>query len=107
MPISFKAAAMRSGVTAMLTPRASRTSALPHLLQTPLLPCLATATPAPAVAKAAAVETLNVWRPSPPVPQVSTMTAYVPLIGVDFSRMASTLPAIMSGVAPRMRRAVM
>ena len=37
------------------------------------LPCLATVNPAPATTKAVVVEILNVCRPSPPVPQVSTI----------------------------------
>ena len=56
----------------MLTPRASRMSALPHWLDNDRLPCLATFTPAPATTKAATVEILNVQAPSPPVPQVSS-----------------------------------
>src|SRR5258707_12046366 len=44
----------------ILTPRASITSAEPHLEVMPRLPCLATRTPAPAIVSAAAVEILNV-----------------------------------------------
>ena len=39
-----------------------------------LVPCLATFTPPPAATRAAAVEMLRVCRPSPPVPQVSTVS---------------------------------
>ena len=56
-------------------PRASRTSAEPHLLVTARLPCLATLTPAAAATRAAAVEMLKVFAPSPPVPQVSTSSS--------------------------------
>ena len=56
----------------MLTPRASITSAEPHLEVTLRLPCLATRTPAPATTNAVAVEMLKVPLASPPVPQVST-----------------------------------
>ncbi len=61
-----------SGSISILTPRAASTSALPERLETERLPCLATGTPAAAATRAAAVEMLNVPRPSPPVPQVST-----------------------------------
>jgi len=56
----------------MFTPRASITSAEPHLEVIPRLPCLATRTPAPAIVRAVAVEMLKVSLASPPVPQVST-----------------------------------
>src|SRR5271157_4294287 len=56
----------------ILIPSDSSTSALPHLLDTERLPCLATAAPAPEATNAAAVEMLNVPALSPPVPHVST-----------------------------------
>ena len=56
----------------IFTPRASITSAEPHLELRLRLPCLATRTPAPATTNAVAVEILKVPRASPPVPQVST-----------------------------------
>ena len=72
MPISRIDRAASSGVTSVMrTPKASRTSALPLLLDIDRLPCLATCAPAPAITIATAVETLNVPEPSPPVPQVS------------------------------------
>ena len=49
------------------------TSALPLLLVMARLPCLATVTPAEAQRMATVVEMLNVFRPSPPVPQTSRM----------------------------------
>ena len=52
-------------------PKDSKTSALPVWLDIALLPCLAILIPIPADTNAAAVEMLNVPRPSPPVPQVS------------------------------------
>ena len=64
-----------AGGTARLMPNSSNTSAEPDLLVTERLPCLATATPAPATTKAAAVEILKVFSLSPPVPQVSMMCA--------------------------------
>ncbi len=57
----------------MGTPSASTTSALPALLDTARLPCLATGTPSDDTTIAAAVETLSVPSPSPPVPHVSSV----------------------------------
>ena len=100
--------ALASGGMSILIPRASRTSALPHLLETPRLPCLATLTPPAAQMSAAAVEMLKVPEPSPPVPQVSRMgTPSGTAIGVAFSRITRTNPRIFSTVSPFMRRAVM
>ena len=66
------ASARRSrGGAATLTPSASKTSALPHRLDTDRLPCLATVTPHAATTIAAADEMLNVPERSPPVPHVS------------------------------------
>ena len=65
-----------SGVSPMFTPSASSTSALPDLLDTERLPCLATLAPAAAATKAAAVEMLKVCALSPPVPQVSSRCAW-------------------------------
>src|SRR5664280_36346 len=59
----------------MSTPSAARTSAEPHADETARLPCFATGAPAPATTKAAAVETLNVPSPSPPVPHTSIARA--------------------------------
>ena len=72
MPISSRHWGIRSSGRSIATPRASSTSALPQRLEIERLPCLATRTPAAAATSAAAVETLNVPRPSPPVPQVSS-----------------------------------
>ena len=71
IPTSSKASATFSGVAASLTPKYSKTSAEPTLLEAERLPCLATFTPAAAATKATAVEILKVDAPSPPVPQVS------------------------------------
>ena len=46
------------GLRLILTPKASRTSALPQRLLAFLLPCFATFTPAPATTKAVAVDML-------------------------------------------------
>ena len=48
------------------------TSEEPELVDTPRLPCLAMVTPAAAATKADAVDTLNKFEPSPPVPTIST-----------------------------------
>jgi anthranilate phosphoribosyltransferase len=60
------------GDSAILTPAASSTSALPDLPVAARLPCLATTAPPAAATNAAAVETLNSPAASPPVPTVST-----------------------------------
>ncbi len=59
------------------TPAAVRKSDEPLTLVTLRLPCFATATPAAAVTMAAAVLTLKIFEPVPPVPQVSTTTVRV------------------------------
>ena len=53
-------------------PSASSTSADPAAELAARLPCFATAAPAAAATSAAAVEMLNVFAPSPPVPTMST-----------------------------------
>ena len=75
-PTSSIERATCSGVSAILTPSASSTSALPDLLETERPPCLATLAPAAAATNAAAVEILNVCALSPPVPQVSSRCAW-------------------------------
>ena len=72
----------------IFTPRAASTSAEPLRLEIARLPCLATGTPAAAVTSAAAVLTLNVRQPSPPVPQVSISRCAAMRIGVMCRRMA-------------------
>jgi hypothetical protein len=105
----------------MFAPRASITSAEPHLELMLRLPCLATRTPAPAVTNAVAVEMLKVPLASPPVPLVSTSadsvsaSRPVPLKsialgdamgkGVAAARIASAKPTISSTVSPFMRKA--
>ena len=53
----------------------SNTSADPHFEETDLFPCLATFTPKLDNNNAAAVEIFKVFLPSPPVPQVSTVSS--------------------------------
>ena len=88
-----------------MTPRASRTSAEPVEPDMARLPCLATATPAPATTKAAVVEMLKLPEPSPPVPQVSTTSPSTDTWR-DFSRITRAIPVISSTVSPLIRSAV-
>src|SRR3989338_697401 len=73
MPIFLMHSAALSEVASKLTPKASKTSALPHFEDADLLPCLATFKSAPAKTNAAAVDMLKVPELSPPVPHVSTI----------------------------------
>ncbi len=75
IPISLIHLSTSAGVISRFTPRFSRTSALPHMLDTALLPCFATLRPAPAATKAVVVETLKVRVPSPPVPTISRIVS--------------------------------
>src|SRR6056300_1737562 len=88
-----------------LTPNLSKTSALPEDEDTDLPPCLAIFTPAPAATNEAHVEMLNVFRPSPPVPQVSTTSLSV-LTEVKFSLSTCAAAEISSTVSPFMANAV-
>ena len=105
MPISRTASSTTSGGTSRLTPRASSRSALPHLLETERLPCLATVTPHPATTNAAVVEILKVLRESPPVPHVSTTTSAFVWILIALRRMARAAPASSEKVSPLEARA--
>ena len=73
----------------MLTPSSASTSAEPLRLVMLRLPCLATGTPAAAATIAAVVLTLNIFEPPPPVPQVSSTSAWRLRMGVMWRRMAS------------------
>ena len=53
-------------------PACSNKSDEPDLPDTPRPPCLAMVAPAALITKLAAVETLNKFCPSPPVPTIST-----------------------------------
>ncbi len=105
MPTSSRQRPRAAGSRSRGTPRASSTSALPQRLETDRLPCLATGTPAAAATMAARVEMLKVWRPSPPVPQVSITPWRRVGTGVAWRRIARAEPAISAGVSPFMRRA--
>ena len=115
MPISSTQRAILAGLSSILMPSVSTTSADPHSEVTLRLPCLATRTPAPATANAVAVDMLNVPLTSPPVPQVSTSASRsVPLTssapasvrndssGAAADRMASANPTISSTDSPFM-----
>src|SRR5215203_412829 len=105
MPTASRVRPAVSGSISIWTPRAASTSALPERLETERLPCLATGTPAAAATRAAAVEMLNVPRPSPPVPQVSTRSPVLWGMGRDRRRMALAAPEISATDSPFMRRA--
>src|SRR5512136_336640 len=107
MPTCWTHSSTISGGASMLTPMASSTSALPQPLETARLPCLATVRPVAATTKAAVVEMLKVLRPSPPVPQVSTMTGERASMRVALRRMTRAAPVTSAMVSPFMRRAVM
>src|SRR3989338_11472872 len=98
-PTSLTQRATCSGVNSRLTPAASSTSALPDLLDTERLPCLATLPPAAATTNAEAVEILKVLAPSPPVQQVSTRCGPPTPTCVASSRMTPAAAAISSTVA--------
>src|SRR5205807_2164773 len=82
------------------TPRASTTSALPARLETARLPCLATTTPSDDTTTAAAVDTLSVPSPSPPVPQVSSVAARPWSTAIIAPRMAAAASAMIAAVSP-------
>src|SRR2546421_4563890 len=84
-------------------PRAASTSALPHLLDTPRLPCFATAIPDAATTKLAAVETLNVVHESPPVPHISISGRRREETRIALDRITLASPAISSTVSPLVR----
>ena len=71
IPALFKQASETEAVTETFTPIAVKTSALPQRLLAARLPCFATASPAPAITNAAAVDTLKVFAALDPVPAVS------------------------------------
>ena len=82
-PSSSIERAIRSGGCSSTIPSASRTSAEPAAELAARFPCFATAAPAAAATSAAAVEMLNVWAPSPPVPTMSTTGVRVRRDGHD------------------------
>ena len=100
IPCSFRQRSTTSGEAAVLTPSASRTSALPDFEEAARAPCFATGNPAPAMTNAAAVETLNRLAALEPVPAVSMKRSCRECRGVARSRIASAMPASSSTVSP-------
>ena len=82
----------------MLTPSASRQSAVPQRDEAARFPCLATFTPPEAATSAEVVEMLKLRALSPPVPTISKMSIPVST-RVAWSRMAAAQPAISSVVS--------
>src|SRR3990167_5914057 len=105
MPASSSAWRCLSRPGSILTPRAASTSAVPDLLVIARLPCLATFSPPPAATKPTAVEMFRVCRPSPPVPQTSTVS-YGRSRWIAARRMARAQATISPTVSPRRRMAV-
>ena len=104
-PSWFRQLVTVAGAASMHTPSCSRTSADPVRLDTARLPCLAIGRPAAATTIAAAVEMLNEPEPSPPVPQVSAMTAcWLETLSI-FPRSDVATPAISSADSPASARA--
>jgi len=99
MPSSRMQAPIFSGEISTCTPIASSTSALPHNDDADRLPCLATFKPQPATTNAATVEILNVLRPSPPVPQVSSDGPPPASTRIIAARIARAKPTSRSTVA--------
>src|SRR5215207_889965 len=99
-PSSFRQVSETSGGAATLTPSAVSTSALPERLVAARLPCLATGRPAPAMTKAAAVETLKVFAALEPVPAVSTKRSCRALMRTARPRIEEASPASSSTVSP-------
>ena len=84
----------------MLTPSASRQSAVPHREEAARFPCLATFMPPAAATRAAVVEMLKLPALSPPVPTISKSSMPVSTL-TAWPRMAAAHPAISSVVSAR------
>ena len=111
IPILSTASPIRSSGTSIRTPSASSTSADPARELIDRFPCFATRAPAPAATSAAHVEMLNVPRPSPPVPHVSTRPVIAPArpaanTGAACLRIAVASPTSSSTVSPFSRSAL-
>ena len=105
MLISFKSCALSAGAISIFTPRASRQSAVPHLLEAALLPCFATGIPAADVTIADNVDMLNVLEPSPPVPTISSTSISFKNLS-QWARITFAAAVISPIVSPFMARAV-
>ncbi len=71
IPVFCMQASTWAGDISILTPKASKTSAAPHRLDTDRFPCLATGMPQAAARMLEPVEMLIVPARSPPVPAMS------------------------------------
>ena len=100
IPCSLRQRSTVCGGAAVLTPKVSRTSALPEVEEAARAPCFATGKPAPAITNAAAVETLKRLAALEPVPAVSMKRSCRECTGVARSRIASAMPASSSTVSP-------
>ena len=100
MPASFNSSTHLAGLWLILTPSASRQSAVPHREDAARLPCLATFIPPAAAISAEVVEMLKLWALSPPVPTISNTSMPVSTL-VAWARMAAAQPAISSVVSAR------
>ena len=98
IPTSFRSSMHRAGLCRILTPRASRQSAVPHWEEAARLPCFATLTPAAAATRADVVEILKLWALSPPVPTISKSSIPVSTL-VACALIAAAQPAISSLVS--------
>src|SRR5690348_4194319 len=104
IPASRSALSITGSGTSIDTFSASSTSALPQSEVNDRLPCFAIRTPVPAASSAAAVEMLNVTRPPPPVPHVSTSSSGRSARSTTMTfRRARTIAASSSGLSPRTR----
>ena len=85
---AFSNSLTMSGAAAVLTPSASRTSALPEVEEAARAPCFATGKPAPTMTNAAAVEMLKRLAALEPVPAVSIKRSCCECRGVARFRIA-------------------
>src|SRR6266850_4250936 len=99
-PRSLRHFSETSGETLPPTPRAVNTSELPERLVTARFPCFATGRPAPAITKAAAVDTLKVFAQLEPVPAVSRKPSCRGFSGTARERIAAAMPVSSSTVSP-------
>jgi hypothetical protein len=98
MPVAARQRPATSSSIGILTPRASRTSPLPHLLEIERLPCLITGSPQAAVSNAVPVEMLREPDASPPVPTMSMARVPAGICGRSASaRMPSAKPRSSCG----------